>query len=134
MTVDEKIKQLKMHEQEISKLEYLKRIYPDLEIIKDRWDKEYYTSEEVNKRAQHYHTWHSCGCCPDSPLYINPYIKEGDIYIYAKPFNICIGEKNIYGCGDILYTDWPEILRKYNINETIINKVAKGWKEECNQN
>lgn len=128
MTPEEKLahlqKQNKMVEEEVSILQYLQRLYPDLEVVTNRWHKEYYVSEKVNPIATEYHTWHGCACCVDSPLYCNPYVKEGNITIYAKPLNICIGEKcTSTEIEDIHYSNWREILRSHNINEAIIQKI-----------
>lgn len=82
----------KAHASEVDMLEYLLKIYPDLEIVTDRWGKKYYCSREVNKIATAYHTWHTwhnghgCGYCEDFPLPFNPYVKHGsNTYVYASP-------------------------------------------------
>lgn len=130
MTAQQRLDKIKKSVgEEVFILEFLIKLYPDLEVITNRWNKEYYCSSVVNEKAIDYHCWHSCGCCADAPLYCNPYIKHGSIYVYAKPLNINIGEKCPYEHSDRLYDNWKEILSNHNINDTIINKVAKEFGE-----
>ncbi len=103
--------------------------YPNLREQSLRWRK-VLCSKDVNSIADQTHFYHSCGCCSDSPLYVGPYVQDGEFKIYTDPPQFMIGEKDPYGdFYEIEYDDWQEDLKKINVQNVIIEQVTNYFKE-----
>jgi hypothetical protein len=103
----------------------LLEIFPDIQKFSNRWGHKHYRSSSVNLMATDVDFTHSCGCCPDSALYAKFYIMFEGEKIYADPVEISIGEKNEWGGGENIDTDWKETLIKYNINPDLFPEIEK---------
>lgn len=112
-------------EKEYQRLLELADEYPDLEIYTTRWKKTKYISEAVNTTAENCLLYHSCGCCDDSALLFSAITTHSNgAEIHAKPAEICIGQKDSsMSKGDRLKDSWKELLRTYNINPLLIDKI-----------
>jgi hypothetical protein len=125
--LEKKTEDLKTELQKIKNLETMTvTTFPNLKRHVDRWRAERFCSIEANKRVTNCTIKHNCGCCPDSPLEVWPYLVFTDgIFIYSDPPSFMVGEKNGYGYGDIPYNNWKKKMREANIPETIIEKVKE---------
>lgn len=88
MMIKDYIKNLIKQQEEVkSKLQtisYLGQQFPDLEVHTNRWKRERFMSKLVNNIANDYEIDHGCGCCPDSPLQLSPYIELNGHRIFFK--------------------------------------------------
>lgn len=116
-------------EQELTILQTLYNLsqtqFPDLQRISDRWNHIRYASSLVNSKAKHAKMKHSCGCCPDAPLLVYPYIVVDGVEINSDPTGIGVGERNQWGEGEIPNKGWKEKLIKHNISSTVIDIVQQ---------
>jgi hypothetical protein len=108
--------------QEAHRLEALRTKYPDLKRYVGRWKKVAYCSPAVNALANECDIRHNCGCCPDSPLEVWPFLQTPQGRIYTDPPEFRVGEKH-WIAGDTPYPDWKERLRGAGISEALIDKV-----------
>ena len=99
--------------------------FPDLELHINRWKRERYSSAHANSMTTDCDISHNCGCCPDSPLEVWPYVQLGAVRVYSKPACFMVGEKNAYGYGECPYPDWQERMEKEGIPDAVIQKVAQ---------
>lgn len=106
---------------ELNALKKLHSKYPDLKRYVGRWEKVVYYTTSVNKSVKDYDMRHNCGCCPDSPLEVWPFINTEYGKIYSDPPCFTIGENSYY--GDIPHNNWEDKLRKANIPEEIIVRL-----------
>lgn len=125
--IDKFKKEIELKQNELAKLEKLYLAYPDLVKNVNRWKTVKYCSKSVNPIAVDYELKHNCGCCSDSPLEIHPYVNTEFGRIYSDPTGMFIGEDSY--CGDRERLGWKDDLRKYNISETLINKVKLHFKD-----
>lgn len=137
MDSKDKIKELQdkiaAYQREISTIESVGEEISDLEISRDRWDHEYYTSKSANSKVTGAWFNHNCGCCADSPLQMWPYLETGDRRIHSSPKYFTIGEKCPNCCDDKPYDGWEEELRQAGIPESVIEIGRQYFKEnECN--
>ena len=101
----------------------MKAVFPDVTFQKDRWNREYLCSKQANSRVTEFYSGHSCGCCPDSPLLIYPYLTVGNQNVYSDPFRICIGEAGYY--GESIDSNWKDLMLSNNISQEVIDKVSE---------
>jgi hypothetical protein len=97
--------------------------FPDLEINRNRWNRERYSTKEVNSLTTDCDISHNCGCCPDSPLEVWPFVQLGPVKVYSKPARFTVGEKA--GYGERSYAGWQTDMEKEGISDAVIQKVAK---------
>lgn len=107
----------------------------------ERWNKTMYTSPDVNAIADGYDARHNCGCCPDSPLEIFPFIEvklpedfvipehmsgqsDHSIRVYSQPACFRPGERNRWGNNDRAFPGWENEFHKHRINEQVIRRVS----------
>jgi len=109
----------------VNELKDMRAIYPDLERCKGRWDKIVLCSASVNNKVTNYETRYNCGCCSDSPLEVWFFIElEGSKKkIYSNPPCFFVAKKNGWG-SDKPFSGWKDDLRKSNIPESMIKKIA----------
>lgn len=121
MKLQDKISALKS---ESAQLEKLLQHFPDLKQHVNRWKTIRLQSKSVNSQATAIDTWHSCGCCNDSPLLASPYIVFHGQKIYSDPMEIYVGERT-YGnyCKDNWVYNWEEILKKHEISQQAIDSI-----------
>ena len=83
---------------ELSKLDRLTELYPDLKKHTNRWGTVRYCSPFVNFKVDEVELRYNCGCCGDSPLEAWPYTttKDGDrVYICDMPSCRAVGQLRI---------------------------------------
>ena len=127
-------KQKKEHEDSIKELDHLVSLiehkYPDLERTSDRWNNIRYKSVLVNSKVTDCEIHHTCGCCADAPLVLEPFlIEDGGVKIYSNPTGFYIGQKYECGYGEMASEGWEKQLIKNNIPEHIIQEVLKYFEE-----
>lgn len=108
--------------EQVKILEKLLVEIPDLEIYTNRWKTEFYKAASVNDKVTDFDTKFSCGCCGDSPYFIEPYLTVNGTKVYSSPVDLSVGEKY----DSILVRvddDWEEVFKKNNINPALIEKV-----------
>jgi hypothetical protein len=98
--------------------------YPDIHYHTNRWKVKRLVSNKVNSICDNTDISHNCGCCNDSPIEVWPYIKEGDIKIFAKGIPISPGQKGYYG-GECPDDNWEDKFRNNNMSEIIIKQVQQ---------
>jgi hypothetical protein len=98
--------------------------FPDLELHVNRWKRERYSSAQANPLTTDCDISHNCGCCPDSPLEVWPYVQLGDVRVYSKPACFVVGERNAYGYGERPYDGWQDELEAEGIPDEVIAKVG----------
>ena len=107
---------------ELSKLDRLTELYPDLKKHTNRWGTVRYCSPFVNFKVDEVELRYNCGCCGDSPLEAWPYTttKDGD-RVYSDPPYFDVGEK---GWGrDRASPGWDDKLRSKGIPEALISRI-----------
>lgn len=109
--------------EEASRLERLAAAFPDLKKTTGRWNKVAYYSRTVNVRATGYDMRHNCGCCPDSPLEIWPYIETPDGKVYSEPPCFYVGQRHWMG-GDEPDENWRQKLDAAEIPTALIERIA----------
>jgi hypothetical protein len=127
---DAAAKKLAETDAEITRVQKLTQLYPDLKRHVGRWNKVVYCSPSVNGIVTDYETRHNCGCCRDSPLELWPYLETPHGRVYSSPTGIFIGEQDPYTYNDISKPGWREDLRKYGLPEKLIERVAMRFKDE----
>lgn len=115
--------QIQAARQKLAILEKLEQQFPDLKIINDGWNNEYYVSASVNSKATHFRIVHTCGCCTDAGTLAEPYIIVEGTRIYSYPQEFRIGELDGTYHLDVAYYGWQEEMRKHNIPEAIIKQI-----------
>jgi len=126
MELNEKIIELRS---EANTLEKILEKFPDLREDKDRWNTIRLYSRKINNIADEVCIHHSCGCCPDSCLLVRPYKTFHGKPIFSDPTHFVIGQKNDWGYGEISYNEWENKLVEEDINQSIIDKIRKYFKE-----
>lgn len=125
--LDKQIAQYSAMRSQVSKI---KERFPDVEVHKNRWNRTRIFSSAVNPIATDVEIRHSCGCCADSPLLITPVYEDEEIKVYGS-VEICIGQQNELGYGDILDPDWEDRLQKLNMSDAVIKKIKKYAEEHA---
>jgi hypothetical protein len=121
-------KEIDERSNEIIRLQNLKEIFPDIKQHTNRWKRVRYYSATVNSIAEDCDIGHNCGCCPDSPVEVWPFVKTENGNVYSDPPKFDVGEK--YNYRDRPHHNWKEILVKAGISEVVIEKVANHFKIE----
>ena len=116
---------LKAEEERNRKLQKLAERFPDLHEHRDRWGTIRHSTKAVNGLVDNCIIKHNCGCCPDSPLEIWPYIEIDGWRIFADPIPYTVGEK-AYGYGETEWFGWEEKLRKEGIHEKVV-RIVQGF-------
>lgn len=119
---------------ELQKALELTDVFPDIKVYKNRWNTEHYSSKSVNAKVTNIEFKHSCGCCSDAPLYAKCYLLYNGIKVYTEPVEICIGQGNAYGNGEIVDYNWKSTFEKYNINKSVNSIVEKFIEENLPEN
>jgi hypothetical protein len=117
---------------EAERLARLVSTYADLEKHVGRWNKVAYYSASVNSKVTKFDLRHNCGCCPDSPVELWPYLETPDGNVYSKPPYFRIGEKHNLG-GDRPYPGWEEELKNAGIPEGIIESIHAHFRHDRNE-
>jgi hypothetical protein len=115
--------QLANKQTERNAIEKLVAEFPDARSFVGRWDKKVLCSKSVNTKVTDYDMRHNCGCCPDSPLEIWPYVETEYGRMYSDPPCFMPGEKH-WMCGDTPSPGWKKAFRNAEIPEHLIDKVA----------
>lgn len=87
---------------EADRLEQLLAAFPDVRKYTGRWNKVAYYSKTANPITDKYDQRFNCGCCPDSPLEVWPYVETLAGRVYSDPPMFTVGEKGSGGavpCG-----------------------------------
>lgn len=114
--------------EEAEKLEKLTALFPDLRKQVGRWNKVAFCSKSVNEKVTRFDMRHNCGCCPDSPLEVWPYLETEHGKVYSDPPQFFVGENSYY--GDRPRAGWEEELRKAGIPEAIVGAVGIHFRRE----
>lgn len=133
MSVQDEIAKLEKEttekQREADRLRQLQEMFPDIQRQVGRWNKVAYASKSVNTKVDKYELRHNCGCCPDSPLELWPYIETELGRIYSNPAKFTIGESN-YRQGERSYPGWDAKLRAEGIPEAMIERVGYLFDDE----
>jgi hypothetical protein len=121
--IEEKEASIKAGLREVEEMRALAEEFPDLTLHTDRWKTERLSSAKVNSVASEVLLKHSCGCCSDSPLQAWPYIEKNGKRIFSSPPVFTVGEKNMFGSGEIETPGWEEPMRAAGISEAAIARV-----------
>lgn len=126
-SIQQKVKELeeqakKAHD-ELVKLENLLKVFPDLEVTKDRWGTARYYADSANSLVNDYYTKHSCGCCNDAPLFVYPFLYVDGVKVHSKPDHFCIGEKNAWGYGEMYDPDATKAMVEKNISDVVVKQI-----------
>ena len=144
MNLKDKISKL---DQEKQKLNSILEAFPDVEEVLLRW-KSVFVSPSINPIVKEWYTAKSCGCCPDPVIYLMPYVKINDEYVYSKPPQITIGEykynldpdldsdSDLYNYDYIpyYYDNIYEKLSEYNFPEEFKQRVCKTYRSKIDLN
>lgn len=114
---------------EINNLKSLSKIYPNLKKHTSRWKQVRYYSKNVNSLVTDCDIRHSCGCCPDSPLYVWPYIETAHGKIYSDPPSFCVGEMDNYYADEPL-KNWKELLKNADISNVVVEIIKEYFNQE----
>jgi len=132
MTLQEEIKAIQdeavKKQAEAENLQKLLALVPNLQRYVGRWGKVVYYSVDVNERVCHIDMRHNCGCCPDSPLEVWPYLITEHGKVYSDPPCFHVGDRCEYG-GDTPYPEWEERLRSVKIPEIIIERIQSHFEK-----
>ncbi len=114
---------------EHNRLTQLAEVYPDLQRYEGRWKKVVYYSKTVNSTVERFDLRHNCGCCPDSPLEIWPYLETPHGKVYSDPPSFSVGERHWMG-GDTPYPGWEDKMKAAGIPEIIIGAVGVHFEQD----
>lgn len=103
--------------------------FPDLKKRSSRWGKIRYSTKAVNAIVTDCDISHNCGCCPDSPIEVWPYVIIEGVKIYSAPERFMPGEGNAWGYGERSYDNWQEGFKKEGIAEVVTEKVQQFFDE-----
>ena len=133
--IPKKEKEMLEIRQKITRLKACRIKYPKLRLGWDRWHNECFYSPEVNAIANKIDMHYSCGCCADSPLIVGCYIESNGLRIYGDPFEICVGEKNSFGSGNIPSNNWEDHVLEKGYSQIIIDQIEQYFlenpREDC---
>jgi hypothetical protein len=132
MTVQEEVNRLKDEAMKKAReaeciLELQKR-FPDLKQHRNRWNTVRFYSASVNADVEKASIGHNCGCCPDSPLEVWPYIETEFGKVHSDPPVFTVGEGS-WGGGDVAYDDWESKMKEAGIHEGVIQMVRNHFQE-----
>jgi len=71
---------------------------------------------------------YNCGCCPDSPLELWPYMITGEDRVYSDPPCILIGEREAHGARP--RPGWVTKLKEANMPEELIQSIKEYFRKE----
>ena len=116
--------------EEAASIEARLTAYPDLRRQVGRWEKTAYYSRTVNQDVTDIDTRCNCGCCPDSPLEVWPYVNTPHGRVYSNPPCFTVGERCAYDeeRDYIPYEGWETKLREAGIPEAVIERVQGHFK------
>lgn len=114
--------QTRIHGQ-LDAIERLRARFDDLRAYQGRWNKHVLYSRHVNAAATACDIRHNCGCCPDSPLEVWPYLDTPDGPVYSDPPEFYVGEA-YYDGGDVEHDGWDTKMRDAGVSEAVIGIVA----------
>lgn len=114
---------LAQKENHLDALEGLLLQYPDIEIVHDHFNKQYYVSKLVIPDALSIEIKDACYCCRNSQVNAYRYLIAGDIKLYAAPLQYPIGENKTYAYGiqplydnissaSDQFTKFPEVIQQ----------------------
>lgn len=121
--------EIQSKQQELDLAKKLLTQFPDLNLNINRWGTKRYSSASVNAIVMDFEARHNCGCCPDSPLEIWPYLEFNGVRIYSDPTGFGVGKKS-WGGYDTPNPNWRETLTKVNIPAGIIDRINLLLKSE----
>jgi len=131
-TVDEEIAKLERgsstNAADAQNLRRLKEIYPTLQRYVGRWNKVAYFISAVNHLVDKFDQRFNCGCCPDSPLEIWPYIETEFGKVYSDPPEFRVGNKS-YSMDAEASPGWDGKMREAGISESVISQVQSYFDE-----
>lgn len=116
-------------ENQLSSLEQLLAIYPDLRTFVGRWEKKVYCSKQANGSVTNCDIRHNCGCCSDSPLEVWPYLETEHGKVYSDPPRFMVGEKD-YSYYDRPYDGWAKQMGDAGISTEAIAVVRAYFKKQ----
>ncbi len=118
---------------EAERLKKMYEAYPDLKKYEGRWGKIAYHAQSVNVKVTDYDRRFNCGCCPDSPLEIWPYLETPMGKVYSSPPSFMVGDRYDHGCEVIPYGAWDSDMKKAGIPDALIERVRQIFKVEENE-
>lgn len=129
-SVEERLRELEDQKECLYREAKLREKYPDLVVQTARWGKKCFSSVSVNDKVDKIEMRHNCGCCPDSPLEVFPYLEDPlGFKVYSNPSCFQVGELH-YIAGDKPYDKWEEELRKVDIPQSIIDQIQKKFDDD----
>ena len=145
MTISNYIKKerekLARKEENLVTLEVLLLQYPDIEIVHDHFNRQYYVSKLVEPDALSIEIKDACYCCKDSQVNAYRYLMAGDIKLYAVPLQYPIGENRSYADGiqplydnisnsSDQFNQFPEIIQQEILTYLRENAIKENDDEE----
>lgn len=128
MNIQDQISKLEQESQkklaEAKKLTALQAEFPELKRHVGRWGKEAYYTKAANTKVTDFETRYNCGCCPDSPREIWPYLDTAVGRIYSDPPSFVVADRSYDLDGDIPHGGWDAKLRNAGIPEEIVKRVG----------
>lgn len=127
MQIQEKINKIRADivksESEIEKLNRIVARFPDAFVSQDRWKNERVFSKIASPLCDKYDWKHSCGCCPDSPVQVWPYLETefGKVFAAEAPFYVM--NRDEHGMGIYLRNDFD--VSKTNLSDTMKSQIQE---------
>lgn len=90
---------IQKEEKDIDSFKAILEKFPDAEIRKDRWQKEYFYSALAEEFVDSVDFYHLCGCCADAAYNARLYVANDGNPVYFMHFGIFMGNKNPYSRG-----------------------------------
>ena len=107
--------------------------YPDLKQNTSRWRDIRYCTPALNGSVTDCEIKHACGCCPDSLIYVWPYVENDGFRLYAHPIPFTVGNKYIDD-GEEPREGWDIKMREAGIPELVIQKVVRFFEDNPPRN
>jgi len=117
-------KEIAARRDESARLKALEALFPDIKVHTNRWDRQKFISASVNHQVTDYDSGRNCGCCPDSPVEIWPYLKTPHGKVYSDPPVFWAARGREYGDGYIPEPGFESSLRTAGLPESMIQKLV----------
>lgn len=136
-TFTEKLEQLDKEvadrQAEANRVRQLAEMFPDLETHTDRWKRQRYISKSVNGRVADYELRRTCGCCPDAPRVLWPYVETEFGRVYSNPPSFYLTHFGDFGFNEALDPQFEKSARDAGLPENLIGTMTRLYMREIHE-
>lgn len=118
---------------EAERIRRLAELFPDLETHTDRWKTQRYISKAVNARVANYELRRTCGCCPDAPRVLWPFLETEHGRVFSNPPSFYLTRLDDFGCNEDLDPHFESSARVAGLPETLIETMVRLYTKETHE-